>query len=649
MNKLKIVTQIPFFVLLKRILKRILSPFINRERIYYSEQRSFSGAEIKRYIDITELNVQYKPEVDSIINQYTNNTFNILGRGWQDLSHSKTDKMALLEELILPKHIKFSKQLILQLSEDYQLIDWQRNIGSDFRFDAKKLFTKQFKLINTKNIDIKFPWELGRLQHLPRLAFYAVNSDKKEQLITTFKNQTLDFIATNPVGMGVQWYSAMDVGIRLSNLLLAYDVFKKIDDDIILNERFDNIFSSAIYQHGKFIYNHLERKEGLGGNHYLFNLIGLLFAATYLEADNEIIKWKELAIKELEREFFRQFFEDGGNFEGSTAYHCLGAEMMFYATALMIRNGFEPSIEYLKRLYRCGLLVKHITKPNGKIVQFGDNDSGRLFKLSFIKDKKSGEESVMNYESILAAYYGVFGEDEFADYAEKFPIEKLVIDGLIKKSNINPLIPVIQSKTDRLLEKGVIPKLRYSRTTEIKYPRDINLSELAYQFYPDFGVYIVQSAHFYLAISAISNKKMHHSWGHVHNDKLSFELNVGGKDLVVDPGTYCYFYDIEKRNEFRSTKAHHSILVDGVEQNKWIKGSSGLFYLDRESKCELLSVSNHSISLIAKYYEVEHVRSFQITSNKLIIDDFCNYPFRVNINAFKQLSEGYGIITNSNG
>ena len=60
---------------------------------------------------------------------------------------------------------------------------------------------------------------------------------------------------------------------------------------------------------------------------------------------------------------------------------------------------------------------------------------------------------------------------------------------------------------------------------------------------------------FYLAISAISNKKMHHSWGHVHNDKLSFDLQVNNIDLVKDPGTFTYSAFPEKRT-FTAQNCH---------------------------------------------------------------------------------------------
>jgi uncharacterized heparinase superfamily protein len=54
---------------------------------------------------------------------------------------------------------------------------------------------------------------------------------------------------------------------------------------------------------------------------------------------------------------------------------------------------------------------------------------------------------------------------------------------------------------------------------------------------------------------------------HAHNDQLSFELCLGDRPLVVDPGTYSYYTDGKLRQLFRSTAFHSTLRVDGEEQN----------------------------------------------------------------------------------
>ena len=54
---------------------------------------------------------------------------------------------------------------------------------------------------------------------------------------------------------------------------------------------------------------------------------------------------------------------------------------------------------------------------------------------------------------------------------------------------------------------------------------------------------------------------------HGHNDALSIEVSAAGSAFIVDPGTYVYSADLEKRHEFRSTAYHSTVKIDGEEQN----------------------------------------------------------------------------------
>jgi len=57
---------------------------------------------------------------------------------------------------------------------------------------------------------------------------------------------------------------------------------------------------------------------------------------------------------------------------------------------------------------------------------------------------------------------------------------------------------------------------------------------------------------------------------HKHNDLLAIEVHLGGEDILVDPGSYLYTSDPEARNAFRGTAAHNTVMVDGIEQNRFV-------------------------------------------------------------------------------
>lgn len=615
MSKFKIARQIPTDVLFKRIIKKLLP----QPKIKYA------STEHRSFVSDLELNTIIKPEGLGAVQTkrilyYINNEFDLLGSGWKNREASEAIK-------VLKVHQSVSHEIFNLLPEKYQLIDWQIDIKSGYQFQVQHESSKQRF---GKGVDVKNCWELGRLQHLPQLALCQDTTIKEEKLVDTFKFHCLDFIGSNPVGMGIQWSCTMDVAIRVCNLLVAYDLILARDKTGRLSNDFKGIVTDAVYQHGKYIYNHLEHKEGAAGNHYLFNLVGLLFVANYLKETKETAGWKAFATHELKIEFEKQFFEDGGNFEGSTTYHCLSAEAMLYGVVMMLRNGDSLGQRFVDKLKRSVKLISDILKPDGTIPQLGDNDSGRLFKLL------EEDDNLLNYEGLLAGFSGLF-QDDFSEFREKYPMCNQVVSQLANGKQLSG-----SEATLELTHGEQSEQLDNSQETVLEFEKQINQSTLVSIAYPNFGVYGFKSDEFYLMISAISNSSMHHSWGHVHNDKLSFELFVQGKEMVKDPGSGVYTSDIKTRNLFRSTKAHHGIVVGEIEQNKMIH----TFYLDRESTCELIAFDEKQkvIELEVSYYGVTHRRRFTIHADKLVVVDWCNQPFTVNINAFEKYSPNYGSI-----
>ena len=609
MSNFKIAKQLPFNVLLKRVKKKLFPT----QKIDYTgqdERRAASNYTLNSLLNANQIKNNLDQE---LIGHYINHEFDLLGSGWINRNLDKRLELNELQQFFFEKSLQY-------ISKNYKFIDWQKDFRSGFNFSVKKQFDDQ-TIDLSRNVDIKNCWELGRLQHLPQMAISAINNTNSSEIILEFKNQSLDFIISNPIGMGVQWACTMDVGIRVCNWLVAYDIFKQIDSTEILDDKFMLFFADSIHRHAEFIYNNLEHKEGAAGNHYLFNLVGLLFATNYLSKKEESIGWKEYAELEIELEFQKQFFTDGGNFEGSTTYHCLSSEAILYATTLILRGGKKLNQNYIDLIGKSYSFIKNVIKPNGEMPQFGDNDSGRLFKFS--------NENSLQYKSLLGGFSGLFG-------IESSSIERGIVEQL---SNNSKLDIISSNKRKRHQIRNAKHQLQRPTTTELKFDSEINIEEVSLYSFPDFGIYIFKSEEFYLAISAIANKKMHHSWGHVHNDKLSFDLQVKGVDLVRDPGTYSYSAFPEKRNKYRSSKAHHGIIVKGIEQNKAID----LFYLEREIKCQVLEIQDLSITLQANYYGVEHIRKFSILSNQVIITDYCNKPFKVNINKFEEYSPNYGI------
>jgi hypothetical protein len=245
------------------------------------------------------------------------------------------------------ENLETAQQLWRLIDEGYDPIDWHLDFKSGYRWH-ETIWYRDVPVPPAAGADVKVPWELARMQHLPILALAYGNASGgrkgvsggrkgvKERSIYAkeFRNQVLDFIATNPPRFGVNWYYAMEVGIRAANWMVAYDLFQAYGAEF--DPDFEMVFRRSIYEHGRHIVGNLEWHPELRTNHYLANVVGLLFIAAYLPRTKETDAWLAFSVQELVEEVKHQFFPEGANFEASTCYHRLSAEMVTHATALVL-------------------------------------------------------------------------------------------------------------------------------------------------------------------------------------------------------------------------------------------------------------------------------------------------------------------------
>jgi hypothetical protein len=666
--------------------------------------------------------LKYEATYKYLCNHYINHRLDLLGSGWvrssydaaplglEGYKYKKNIEVKVfdptgkwLEKILFRKHAVKSQKIWGLIDIDYSPIDWQKDYKSGYRWSNKSWF-KSCLLVISKfpGVDIKVPWELARMQHLSQMAIYAHQADTEERqkLVKEFKNQVLDFIATNPCEFGVNWSCTMDVAIRAANILVAYDLFKQIDTRGI-NDDIEAIFASSMHEHGRFIVSHLEYASNFTGNHYLSNICGLAFIAAYLEPTIETNLWLAFALQELINEFKKQFYEDGSNFEASTSYHRLSTEMVLYTTALYLgltndrkkaivdynRQNWHviPGLHkldeqefdiatpylfpdwYLERLFKAGCFTADLLKPTNEIPQIGDNDSGRFFKFTpvgeFITNKQAEEkyfnllgyqelgndseelywdENILDHRPLLAAMAGLFDYSEFNHAATAFPLEMGMITVLLKNT--------IRIKKDKSYHNVVVSPssnldLQFSRETNF-YPIDTELSiplnqNLSFHPYPDSGIFILKSDRIHLTIMA-GGVGQNGFGGHAHNDKLSIELNIDCKDLAVDPGTYLYTPLPEYRNTYRSTIAHNCIQVRGKEQIQIIHDSSNLFQLIGKPSISIKTLSKNYIEVHFRNDIFTNIRSIGIMAEKICITDYCDCPFDINFQEERQMSNGYG-------
>lgn len=532
-------------------------------------------------------------EIDRhVIDKYFEHRFDLLGSGWIFYNHKshflgRFDNKPPLkansrnsEESLLPRHNLIHEKLKKLISKNYQPINWHCDQVSGFTWSPKELSQKALSTIGKlPGVDIKQPWELSRLQHLPFLAqsIKHLDEDMGKKLCLEINDQILDFLINNPLGMGVNWACPMDVAIRVSNIICTYWMIKSQQGE--LSSEFEEILINYITLHRDFILRHIEynsvRPEN-NNNHYLSNLSGILFSCIFLNDVKSMKIFHKVSLQFLDC-IDHQFNDDGSNFEASTSYHRLSSELVIYPVALILgwkgRSWTEQWLgqDRILKIYKMGKFTEAITKPNGDVIQIGDNDSGRYFKLDLVGELITNKDAESKYLN-LKGYCSEYGEPESywdqrclnhqsfsnavsALFGEAKPMQReSSLVGFLTGDNtfdVPDYNSVIITKTSQ--EK--IPKNLVEIQLIKAVDPNLNFKDISCTHFGDFGVTVYANSHFHLAV--------YHGGvggcggGHSHENLGSIELYYQDNVDIHGSGTYLYTSDHDMRKLFRSCNANN--------------------------------------------------------------------------------------------
>ncbi len=630
--------------------------------------------------------------VKNLTQMYMEHRFDLLGSGWikngfynnaPGLEGYRYEALEIpdfhegwLSALLLKCDVDRAERYSRLISPEYVPIDWQKDCKTGYRWDARQWY-RPVELARLAGADIKMPWELSRLEHLPRLAIFAfLNPAARNQMKQEFVDECMDFMRQNPVRRGVNWMCTMDVGIRTANIALAYSLFRALEgfqfaDDV------EHMLTEIIFIHCKHIYQNLEWSALLCSNHYLANICGLLYGAALLPPGYRREKWLAFARKEYRQELLNQFYEEGSNFEGSVGYHRLSGEMAVFTGALIEALSGSGALQGLNReersrIRKIGRFAADTMNPDGDFVQIGDNDSGRFFTLTPAGSLKKVEDAVNEYISLSG--YPYQQDEMYWDEKVNSPEQLISAVAAFEQMGSKPVFcPFTYSLVRNMIESAHSAEasgrdddsydpvrhlnnydheqeiLRYQNKWYIgsngycyengdilNQGNKVDLTEdLEYVGYHRFGIHIYRSRYLYLCINATDNGQGGNG-GHAHNDKLSFELWIDGQAVFQDPGTYVYTPLLQERNRYRSTKAHNCI-QSGIEQNRFIN----TFAMSDDTRCELLELKQQKIVLQVIFGEIKQRRSFVIEKEKITIIDESNRTFRCRSDDVA-ISGGYG-------
>jgi uncharacterized heparinase superfamily protein len=403
-------------------------------------------------------------------------------------------------------------------------IEWQKDYKS--KFDWPLIYMRDIEYNNPERpSDVKFPWELSRLQWLiPTGQAYLLT--KNEKYATAAKNILESWIDSNPYTFGVNWACTMEVALRIISWTWFFHVFNA--SQAWQDKKFQQKFLTSLFLHGDFTERHLEFSD-VNGNHYTADAAGLVFAGLFFGEGEAPKRWHKTGWKILCHELPRQVFADGVDFEASVPYHRLVLELFFLPACYREALHFDTPPDYSDRLRLMAEFTAAYTQPGGTAPFWGDADDARTLPLGY---------QPLNDHRYLCGLVGMQWDAP-----------------ALLAQNTGSLGELFWIYGPESLEH-IVKEAKVTQPTSCAFPEG--------------GFYIMRNEtdHIFIDCGPLG---LAGRGGHGHNDCLSMEVVLDGIKLISDCGAYVYTASYKDRNLFRSTQYHNTPCIDDQEINRFIR------------------------------------------------------------------------------
>jgi hypothetical protein len=375
--------------------------------------------------------------------------------------------------------------------------------------------------------DAKVVWELNRHHHLVVLA-RAYRATGEVRYASAVVEQLESWLEQCPFGRGMNWRSPLELAIRLINWVWAIDL---IHESGLVTGRFWARLRHATYLHLWEITRTYSRGSS-ANNHRIGEAAGVFIATSYFRELDDAGRWQRESRQILDDEIIAQTYPDGGSREQAVGYH--GFVLQFFLLAAIVARNMGKDFPevFRSRLERMFEFLGTLSEGGTAPPMIGDSDDGYVLDL--------GDNRELGALFCIGA--GLFRRADFRAWAGGYAEAGRWVLGRSSRAEFNALAsaPAAELLVSRVL--------------------------------PDSGYYLLQCGHKgrgdrVSVIFDCGELGFKSIAAHGHADALSFTLRAFGADVFVDPGTYDYFSYPGWRAYFRSTRAHNTVVVDGLDQS----------------------------------------------------------------------------------
>lgn len=375
--------------------------------------------------------------------------------------------------------------------------------------------------------DVKHVWELNRHQHFAVLgkAFWLTNDNNYAR---EFLAQCTSWIAQNPFLYGVNWTSALEVGLRALSWIWGY--FFCLESSA-LEPRTHAQLLRVLQLHGQYISRHLSFFTS-PYNHLIGEAVALFSLGTLFPEFREASQWRERGWSLLATETIKQFHCDGMSVEQAMSYHHFTLGLYLLAAILTQRNGVALPREMRERLESATEFSQWSLQPDGRHPMIGDNDDATALYF--------GKRAAWDFRQNLALGALLFHRGDFKAAAGEYDEACLWLFGSESYQRFQALEGAACEQRSRLFAESGYAILRSGDQRDKQY-LIFDCGPQSHGLHPDEIV----------------------STAHGHADALAFTLCAHDVPLLIDSGMWCYNGELNWQNHFRSGMAHNTITVDG--------------------------------------------------------------------------------------
>ncbi len=420
------------------------------------------------------------------------------------------------------------------LSDGAQLLGWGRaSLVVPVQWHADETSATTWPAVFHKFIDtaregepcdVKYPWELSRLQFLPVLAATWLQTGDSRYGKATW-DLVIDWSAQNPEGFGVNWTCSMEVAIRAINIALTLNIIQAVLT--VEQLRFARRLLRAHERHLRW---NLEISD-VSGNHLYFDYLGIAWLSLTLDGASSARFRRDR--RRLADETDRQFHADGIHIEHATGYQRLMLEGVVLFQIACGRHGTEPNSTLESVAKRALPYLEAICDADGALPAVGDSDSGNVLTMGGI----AGNHAAHLFELYAAA--GMEG-------------------------------PASHRRMDRVTALWFSREARAAWFNQTAAPPDA--STLRALSFDDSGYYVIRGGGLVLVLRA-GPSGLRGRGSHDHNDQLSLVLSLDGCPVFIDGGTCTYTANLAQHAWDLATAHHNTVAVDDVEQSPIVRGS----------------------------------------------------------------------------